>query len=203
VHAPRSEALPEHLPRYEVEARVPEQAKHCPEHGERMLIGYDRVEKLEFERPKLRVRVTKYPKYACRSHAECGIVSPERPAGMVEGDRFDTSVAAEIITPSTASFFRCSASRTCRGQRLDPDRSTLQNLRPHRHRFLRPLAGTSAGGARRRGPGHRRDGVTLLVPPTIPVSDPDDPKSGGVRGVSEGGAAVAEAWEHGCGPFGA
>lgn len=70
VHAPRSEALPEHLPRYEVEARVPEQAKHCPEHGERMLIGYDRVEKLEFERPKLRVRVTKYPKYACRSHAE-------------------------------------------------------------------------------------------------------------------------------------
>ncbi len=28
-----SEALPEHLPRYEVEAQVPEALKHCPEHG--------------------------------------------------------------------------------------------------------------------------------------------------------------------------
>ena len=62
---PRSEALPEHLPRYEVEAAVPEDVKQCVEHGERALIGYDSVESLEFERPKLRVRVTKYAKYAC------------------------------------------------------------------------------------------------------------------------------------------
>ena len=34
------------------------------------------VEKIEFERPKLRVRVTLYPKYACASHAECGIAQP-------------------------------------------------------------------------------------------------------------------------------
>jgi transposase len=107
---PRSEALPEHLPRYEVEARVPEQTQHCPQHGARMLIGYDRVETLEFERPQLRVRVTKYPKYACSGHADCGIASPERPAGLVEGDRYATSVAAEIIT---ASICRCIASRTC------------------------------------------------------------------------------------------
>ena len=40
---PRSEALPEHLPRYEVEASVPEDVKCCPEHGERGLIGYDLV----------------------------------------------------------------------------------------------------------------------------------------------------------------
>jgi len=95
---PRTEALPEHLPRYEVEARVPEDVKHCPQHGERTLIGYDSVETLEFERPKLRVRVTKYPKYACQNHADCGVASPERPTGLVEGDRYDTSVAAEIIT---------------------------------------------------------------------------------------------------------
>jgi transposase len=95
---PRSEALPEHLPRYEVEASVPEHLKHCPQHGERTLLGYDSVETLEFERPKLRVRVTKYPKYACKNHADCGVASPERPTGLVEGDRYDTSVAAEIIT---------------------------------------------------------------------------------------------------------
>ena len=98
VRKPRSEALPEHLPRYEVEARVPEDVKHCPEHGARTLIGYDSVESLEFERPKLRVRVTKYPKYACPGQASCGVASVERPTGLVEGDRYDTGVAAEIIT---------------------------------------------------------------------------------------------------------
>ncbi len=95
---PRNEALPEHLPRYEVEASVPEHVKHCPHHGERTRIGYDSVETLEFERPKLRVRVTRFPKYACPDHADCGIASPERPTGLVEGDRYDSSVAAEIIT---------------------------------------------------------------------------------------------------------
>lgn len=98
VRQPRNEALPEHLPRQEVEVSVPAEVKHCPEHGPRMLIGYDAVETLEFERPKLWVRVTKYPKYACRNHPDCGITSPERRPGLVEGDRYDTSVAAEIIT---------------------------------------------------------------------------------------------------------
>jgi len=97
-HRPRSEALPEHLPRYEVEARVPDELKHCPQHGARTLIGYDSVETLEFERPKLRVRVTKYPKYVCPRDSKCGVGSPERPTGLVEGDHYDTSVAAEIIT---------------------------------------------------------------------------------------------------------
>ncbi len=98
VRKPRNEALPAHLPRYQVKASVPEHIKHCPRHGERTLIGHDRVETLEFERPKLRVRVTKYPKYACSRHPDCGLASPERPTGLVEGDRYGTSVAAEIIT---------------------------------------------------------------------------------------------------------
>jgi len=98
VRKPRQEKLPEHLPRYEVEAPVPEDVKHCPEHGERKPIGYDEVETLEFERPKLRVRVTKFPKYACVDDPECGVASPERPTGLVEGNRYDTSVAAQIIT---------------------------------------------------------------------------------------------------------
>ncbi|MFZ5828890.1 MAG: hypothetical protein ACOY3P_02335, partial [Planctomycetota bacterium] len=62
---PRSEQWPAHLPRYEVEVPVPDDVKHCPTHGERKLIGHDRVETLELERPKLKVRVTLYPKYVC------------------------------------------------------------------------------------------------------------------------------------------
>ena len=64
--------------------------------GERVVIGFDTTETLEFERPKLRVRVTKYLKYACPGQPQCGIAQPERIAGLVEGNRFDTSVAVEI-----------------------------------------------------------------------------------------------------------
>ncbi|HSW45658.1 MAG TPA: transposase, partial [Phycisphaerae bacterium] len=170
VCKPRSEALPEHLPRYEVEARVPEQAKHCSQHGQRTLIGYDRVEKLEFERPKLRVRVTKYPKYACSGHADCGIASPERPTGLVEGDRYDTSVAAEIITAKYGFHLPVYRQQDLfAGSGWTPDRSTLLNLLVTSASFFRPLAehfkrvvltdevlGTD------------ETRVTLLVPPAIP-----------------------------------
>jgi transposase len=94
----RNEQLPAHLPRYEVTAVVSEAVSICPEHGPRQVIGQDRVETLEFERPKLRVRVTLYPKYACEHEAACGVAQPPRPNGLVEGNRYDTSVAAEIIT---------------------------------------------------------------------------------------------------------
>src|SRR5215207_6734813 len=94
----RNEQLPEHLPRYEVIAPASPDQEQCAEHGPRQLIGYDVTETLEFERPKLRVRVTKYPKFACAAHPECGVGQAPRPAGLVEGNRFDTSIAAEIVT---------------------------------------------------------------------------------------------------------
>ncbi len=68
----RNEQLPAHLERYEVIANSTPDQEQCAEHGERQLIGYDTTETLEFERPKLRVRVTKYPKFACPGHAQCG-----------------------------------------------------------------------------------------------------------------------------------
>jgi len=70
---PRNERLPAHLPRYEVEAPVPDDVQHCAEHGARKLIGYDRTETLEFERPKLKVRVTLYAKYVCENEPRCGV----------------------------------------------------------------------------------------------------------------------------------
>ena len=176
---PRSEALPGHLPRYEVEARVPEQTKHCPRHGERTLIGYDRVEKLEFERPKLRVRVTKYPKYTCSGHADCGIASPERPTGLVEGDRYDTSVAAEIITAKYGFHLPVYRQQDLfAGSGWTPDRSTLLNLLVASATLLRPLAEHLKQVVLTDGVlGTDETRVTLLVPPTIPDVDANDPKS--------------------------
>ena len=48
--------------------------------------------------PQLEIRVTKFPKYACPNRPDCKVTQAERPEGLIEGDRYDTSVAAEIIT---------------------------------------------------------------------------------------------------------
>ncbi len=176
---PRSEALPEHLPRYEVEAGIPEGLKHCPQHGERTLIGYDSVETLEFERPQLRVRVTKYPKYACHNHPDCGVASPERPTGLVEGDRYDTSVAAEIITAKYGFHLPVYRQQDLfAGSGWTPDRSTLLNLLEASAFVIRPLADhikrvVLAGDI----VGTDETRVTLLLPETIPKAVADDPKS--------------------------
>jgi hypothetical protein len=91
----RQENLPEHLPRVVVEAEAAPEASECPTHGPRKLIGYDEVETLCFERPRLWVQVTRYPKYICPGQSECGVASPERPRGLVEGNRYDTDLGGD------------------------------------------------------------------------------------------------------------
>ena len=41
--------------------------------------------------------MTKYAKYADPQRPQRGVASPPRPTGLVEGDRFDTSLAVEIL----------------------------------------------------------------------------------------------------------
>ncbi|MEN9665632.1 MAG: hypothetical protein RLZZ326_1995 [Planctomycetota bacterium] len=94
---PRSEALPAHLPRYAVRLPVPADLKDCPTHGEREVIGFDWRETLEIVPPKLIVRRTGIPKLACKKAPECGVVEADRPVGLIEGNKYDTSIAAEII----------------------------------------------------------------------------------------------------------
>jgi transposase len=167
---PRNERLPEHLPRYEVEADVPDELKNCPEHGPRKLIGHDTTETLEFERPKLRVRVTKYPKYACETSAECGVGSPERPTGLVDGDRYDTSIAAEVITGKYGYHLPIYRQQDYfAGSGWMPARSTLLNLltasafviRPLIEHFKRAVLDDSVIGT-------DDTPVTLLLPRNIP-----------------------------------
>jgi transposase len=176
---PRNDSLFSHLPRYEVEADTPPESKHCPTHGERTLIGYDTTETLEFERPKLRVRVTKYPKYACANATECGVASPERPQGLVEGNRYDTSVAAEVITAKYGFHLPIYRQQDMfAGSGWTPARSTLINILVASAIVLRPLIEyfkqeVLASG--RIGTDDTR--LTLLLPPTISTPAPGDPKS--------------------------
>ena len=179
VRRPRQEKLPEHLPRYEVEAEASDELKHCPEHGERKVIGYDAVETLEFERPQLRVRVTKYPKYACKGEPDCGVVSPERPTGIVEGDKYHTSVAAEVITAKYGYHLPLYRQQDVfGGSGWTPSRSTLLNILEGSAFVIRPLAEYLKQTVLT-SPilGTDDTPVTLLLPKDIPRPIEGDPKS--------------------------
>jgi len=176
---PRSEKLPEHLPRVEFDAPVPESVSHCPEHGPRKVIGHDTVETLEFERPKLWVRVTKYPKFICEGAPECGVGSPERATGLVEGDRYGTSIAAEVVAGKFGyhqPIYRLQDYFA--GSGWTPSRSTLCNLLAGVGFVVRPLVEyfkQSVLSDRVLGTDDTR--VTLLLPKEIPKPDPADPRS--------------------------
>ena len=201
---PRNEQLPAHLPRYEVLAPVEEAVKSCPEHGEKRLIGYDQTETLEFERPKLKVRVTKYPKYACPGGPECGVSAPERPAGLVEGNRFDTSIAAEIVTAKYGyhlPFYR--QQDWFAGSGWTPSRSTLLNILIAAESLLRPLAEYYRRWALSSGAlGCDETTVTLIVPTVLPEIAADDPRSRRIhdvlkRALEEGRPSVtARMWAY-------
>jgi len=180
---PRTEKFPEHLERYEVTAEPPPEEQTCETHGPKNVIGYDTTETLEFERPKLKVRVTKYPKYAC-SQGTCGVAQAERPTGLVEGNRFDTSIAAEIITAKYGyhlPYYRQQDYFAASG--WVPSRSTLLNILAAAEFVLLPLADYLAGLVRQSGLGCDETRVTLILPPTIPEVDADDPRSRRVQEV--------------------
>tara|TARA_R110002049_G_scaffold46487_1_gene135213 strand:+ start:177120 stop:177971 length:852 start_codon:yes stop_codon:yes gene_type:complete len=84
--------FPEHLPRIERIIDLPENQREGLQ-----FIGYDEVETLEWIRPELRVRLSKYAKYVHPTDKTQGIASADRPTGLVEGDRFDASVAVEVV----------------------------------------------------------------------------------------------------------
>ena len=189
----RNEQLPAHLPRIEVLLPVPEDQKACPEHGEREVIGYDWQETLKIVPPKLVVIRTGIPKCACKGHEACGVVEAPRPVGLVEGNRYDTSVAAQIVAHKYSyhlPIYRQQDIFASGG--WTPARSTLLNI-------LRAAAECIAVFVAhlrevvRAGPiiGTDDTTVTLLTPDDLPPFDPLDPKSARTREVIA--AAHAEA----------
>lgn len=170
----RSEKFPEHLQRYEIIVDLSEEQK-----AGKTFIGYDEVETLEFERSRLRVRVTKYAKYAKSEQAHQGVQSPERPTGLVEGNRFDTSVAVEII--ASRFFYHLPYYRqqdVFAGCGWTPSRSTLLNIVTASEFVLQPLVQYyHALLANVDVLGCDETPVTLIVPPHLPALDPQDPRA--------------------------
>ena len=126
---PRSESLPQHLPRKERIVEIPESMAVCELHGPRQVIGYDVTEKLVRIPAQLFVEQLKYPKLSCPGCAACGIASPERPTGLVEGDRYDTSIAATIIQAKWDHHMPVYRQQDIfAGSGWTPARSTLLNI---------------------------------------------------------------------------
>jgi transposase len=175
----RNEQLPAHLPRREVPVSVPDDVRTCPTHGERKLIGHDITETLIFERPKLRVEVRKYPKYACAAAPACGVQEPARPASLVEGNRYDTSVAAEIITAKSGYHLPIYRQQDLfAGSGWTPSRGTLLNIAAAAGDLLPPFIAYLRDQVLGSGYiGTDDTAVTLLLPETLPTVRAGDAKS--------------------------
>lgn len=139
----RDESLPAHLPRKEIVVEADDAVKHCETHGEKTLLPesmWDTLEKLVYVPPQLFVELRKYPKYACPSEPECGVSSPERSTGIVEGDKYDTSVATEILVSKYAYHLPIYRQQDrFAGTGWTPARSTMLNILKQSHFVLEPL----------------------------------------------------------------
>jgi len=177
---PRNEKLPEHLPREVVVVDLPEEQKEglTP-------IGYDSTETLIFSPSTLRVRETRYPKYVDSSDSSAGVKQAEREAGLVEGNRYDTSVAAQIVTCKYGYHLPVYRQQDIfAGSGWTPSRSTLLNILVSVAGLIRPLIEYFGDEVRKDHViGTDDTSVTLLLPEHLPQVDPLDPKSGRVHEV--------------------
>ena len=182
---PRSEKFPAHFPRVEETIEPAAEDKTCAAHGEKVLIDYDITETLEFERPKLWVRVRKFAKYVCPQAPSCGVTQAERPQGLVEGNRFAPSLAAEVVANKYAYHIPLYREQDLfASSGWTPSRSTLLNILVAVTFAVRPLAeymrkrALDSGGV-----GCDDTTVTLIVPPVAPQVDPNNPRSQRIHDV--------------------
>jgi len=123
------------------------------------------------------------------------VVEAPRPEGLVEGNRYDTSVAAEIMVAKYAyhvPVYRQQDMFASCG--WTPSRSTLLNVLEAAAHLIRPLI-AHLREVVRAGPiiGTDDTTVTLVVKDTPPPLDPGDPKAASAREV----IAAAQAEQRG------
>ena len=176
---PRDESLPSHLRREEQIIDGDAAQKTCPTHGERTIIGYDTTETLVYQRPELHVLVRKYPKYACPGNPQCGIASPERPTSLVEGDRYDTSVASTILEAKWFHHMPIYRQQDVyAGSGWTPGRSTLLNIVSQVEFVISPFIEFMTQLVQQDiGVGIDETSCRMLLPKATPQAIPGDAKS--------------------------
>jgi transposase len=177
----RDESLPAHLPRRVIIVPPAPEDMHCAIHGEKQLLPeamWDVVEQLAHIPAQLYVNEITYQKCACACSPECGIASAERPTGIVEGNKYDASIAAEIITNKYAYHLPIYRQQDLfAGSGWTPSRSTMLNILTQCYFVLIPLLDYFRRVLQ--GDTHVAcddTGTTLLYPKEPPDFDMSDPK---------------------------
>jgi len=131
-------ALPAHLPRYEVVIDVAHEA--CPCCGGGMhCIGELRTEQLDIAPVQLRVRVTRRPRYACRSCEESVVVAPAPERPIDGGMPTEALIVHVVVSKFCDSLPLYRQSQMLARQGITLDRSTLSNWVGSACWWLRPL----------------------------------------------------------------
>jgi transposase len=175
----RDESLPSHLRRVEQVIEGDETEKNCVTHGERKVIGYDTTETLVYTRPELYVLVKKYAKYVCPGNPDCGVASPARPTSLVEGDRYDTSVAAAVVEAKWFHHLPIYRHQDVfAGSGWTPSRSTLLNIVNQVQFVIAPFIGYMTQLVQQDvAVGIDDTSCRMLLPKTLPAVIPGDDKS--------------------------
>ena len=131
-------ALPAHLPRYEVLIDVEHGA--CPCCGGAMhTIGELRTEQLDIVPAQLRVRVTRRPRYACRTCEGAVLVAPAPERPIDGGMATEALVAHVLVSKFCDSLPLYRQSQMLARQGITLDRSTLSNWVGRACWWLTPL----------------------------------------------------------------
>jgi transposase len=175
-----SELFPEHLPRHEIIIDLEDDQKEGLER-----IGEDVTETLHFRRPVLHVVRKIYPKYVRPAQPAAGVLQAPRPPALVSGDRYDTSIAAELITSKYGYHLPVYRQEDMfAGSGVHLPRSTLLNVLRAAARLIRSFVEYLSDVVRTDSHiGTDDTGVCLLLPAVVPAIDPDDPKSKRVHEV--------------------
>lgn len=176
---PKSQALPSHLPIIERIYDVPEARRTCQKHGPMSCIGFDTTETLAMEPAKLFRYLNKFMKYGCSGCSECGVVSPERPTGIVEGNKFDPSVAATAIADKYDYHLPVNRQvDSFASLGWTPSRSTLINIIRQSCFVLEPLVSYMASLVKGDDAiGLDETSCRMLMPKEDPLEKPTDAKS--------------------------
>jgi transposase len=129
---------PAHLPRYEVVVDI--EHRECPCCGGTLhVIGETRSEQLDVVPAQLRVRVTRRPRYACRT-CEGTVVQAPAPERPIEGGLATEAMVVHVLVSKYCDSLPLHRqSKMLARQGIDLDRSTLSNWVGRACWWLRPL----------------------------------------------------------------
>ncbi len=119
-------ALPAHLPRYEVLIDV--ERRDCPCCGGLLhAIGELRSEQLDIVPAQLRVRVTRRPRYGCRTCEQAVVVAPAPERPIDGGMATEAMIAHVLVSKFCDALPLYRQSQMLARQGITLDRSTLSN----------------------------------------------------------------------------